>query len=213
MTNPLYNKTIIDISIKIVPGMIIYPGNPQVIFSESNSETSELTKIEFGSHTATHIDAPRHSKVSNDGINIFPLDSFIGPVRVIDATHESEKITLETVRGIDAQKSERLLFKTKNSELGFDKWRDDYVYLDGDAASFLASCDISLFGLDWISVKQKGNPDNRAHTELLQKNIPILEGLDLSNVKPGIYELIFLPLRLEDLDGAPGRAILLQENY
>ncbi len=199
---------IIDISLPIKPRMMVYPGNPEVVFEPANSPTSELTKLSFGSHTGTHIDAPRHSKVSDAGIDSYELETFIGACRVIDATHESESISLKTITNNEIHSGERLLFKTQNSVIGFNAWRDDYIYLSGEAAEELARLDIKLFGLDWISVKQRGNPDNRAHTELLSKNIPILEGLDLSKVEPGEYELIFLPLSLADLDGALGRAIL-----
>lgn len=201
---------IIDISLPIKPGMIVYPGNPEVIFASANSATSELTKITLGSHTGTHIDAPRHSKVSIAGIDSYPLDTFIGPCRVIDATRETETVSKQTIIDSDIKLGERVLFKTNNSLIGFDNWRPDYIYLSGEAAEELAKRKIKLFGLDWISVKQQGNPDNRAHTALLSQNIPILEGLDLSMVDPGDYELLFLPLKLGDVDGGMGRAVLMQ---
>ena len=204
------NKTIIDISLPIKPGMMVYPGNPAIEFNEASSSSSELTKITLGSHTGTHLDAPRHSKVSGEGIDTWELNRFIGPCRVIDVTHENEFISADTVKSIDPQPGQRLLFKTKNSLQGFDSWRSDYIYLDGDAAELLSQADIGLFGIDWISVKQQGNPDNRAHTSLLSKHIPILEGLDLSAVEPGEYDVIFLPLNLGSLDGGIGRAVLLQ---
>ena len=206
----LENKKIIDISLPIKPGMVVYPGNPEIEFSDCSSSTSELTKITLGSHTGTHIDAPRHSKVSAAGINTWPLSRFIGPVRVIDATNDTEFISVKTVAAAAPQSDERLLFKTQNSIRGFESWRSDYVYLSGEAAEILAKSEIGLFGLDWISVKQQGNPDNRSHTELLGKNIPILEGLDLSNVEPGEYDLIFLPLSFGNLDGGIGRAVLIK---
>ena len=189
---------------------MVYPGNPQVIFSNASSSSSELTHLSLGSHTGTHVDAPKHSKVSADGVDSYSLESFIGPCRIIDATGETEFISTELVLKIKPQAGERLLFKTKNSLRGFDSWRSDYIYLSGNAAVELAKYDIELFGLDWISVKQQGNNDNRSHTELLAKNIPILEGLDLSQVKPGEYELIFLPLSLGNLDGALERAVLIK---
>jgi arylformamidase len=201
-------KKIIDISLTIKPGMMVYPGNPEIEFDNASSQTSELTKMTLGSHTGTHLDAPRHSKVSDAGIDLWPVETFICPARVIDATNETEYVSQETVVNADPKSGERLLFKTKNSKLGYAKWRSDYIYLHGDAAEELARREIALFGLDWISVKQKGGSDNRCHTALLEKQIPILEGLDLSSVEPGEYELIFLPLKLGSLDGGIGRAIL-----
>jgi arylformamidase len=99
--------------------------------------------------------------------------------------------------------------KTSNSLRGYDRFYADYVWLDGDAAIFLAGKGIALFGIDYLSVKQKGGADNRPHTALLDKDIVIFEGLDLSAVEPGRYFFAGLPLRLVGLDGAPARAVLL----
>lgn len=204
------NHNIIDISLPINPNLMVYPGNPIVEFSDASSTTSDLTKLSLGSHTGTHIDAPRHSKVSDAGVDTYALEAFIGTARVIDATHESEYISVKTIEESEIKEGERVLFKTQNSIRGFQSWRSDYIYLHGDTAELLAKKKIKLFGLDWISVKQQGNPDNRAHTGLLENNIPIIEGLDLSMVFPGEYQLIFLPLNLGNLDGAPGRAVLIK---
>jgi len=205
------NKKIIDISLNITEDLIVYPGNPPVEFSDASSETSELTKLSFGSHTGTHIDAPRHAKVNNDGIDSFPLSRFIGPCKVIDATSEDLSVSRELLEKHDIKKGDRVLLKTNNSIVGFNEWRDDYIFLSPDGASYLADRDVALVGIDWLSVKERGNPDNRPHTELLSKNIPILEGIDLSAVEPGQYNLIFLPLKMNGLDGAPGRAVLIEK--
>jgi arylformamidase len=117
-------------------------------------------------------------------------------------------ISVDDLKPLKIRKGERILVKTRNSAVGFDRFRNDYVYLAGNAAAYLATKDISLFGIDYISVKQRGGKDNRAHTALLEKGIVILEGLDLSNVLPGRYNLIALPLGFTGLDGAPARAVL-----
>ena len=79
-----------------------------------------------------------------------------------------------------------------------------------EAAAFLAKKRIALFGIDALSVKERGSLDNRPHTALLSRGIPIVEGLDLHRVSPGRYFLTVLPLKLSGLDGAPARAVLLR---
>ena len=98
--------------------------------------------------------------------------------------------------------------KTQNSLRGFSEFREDSIYLDGDAAEYLAERGIILFGIDWLSVKKRGGGDARPHTSLLSVNIVIFEGLDLSGVEQGEYQFIGLPLKFTALDGAPSRAVL-----
>ncbi|MDO8590750.1 MAG: hypothetical protein Q7R65_02090 [bacterium] len=111
------------------------------------------------------------------------------------------------------KKAERILVKTRNSLRGFDKFYDDYIYLNGDAADYLAELGISLFGIDYFSVKQRGSKDQRPHTSLLSKNIPIIEGLDLSQVPAGNYTLVCLPLKFTGIEGGPARVILISDNF
>ena len=204
-------KKIIDISIPIREGMLIYPNNPEVAFEEVRTKHSWLTKIMMGSHTGTHVDAPRHIFESGAGVDALPLEHFIGPCRVLDVTEATKCVKVSDLESMNIQKGERILVKTKNSLRSFERFYDDYVYLDSDAAAFLAQKEIALFGTDYLSVKQKGSEDNRPHTELLSKGIPIFEGLDLSRVEPGEYFFIGLPLRLVGLDGSPARAVLMRE--
>ncbi|MFY9457384.1 MAG: cyclase family protein, partial [Candidatus Spechtbacterales bacterium] len=121
----------------------------------------------------------------------------------------NEKITTADLEKERIREGERILVKTQNSLRGFEKFPDDPIYLDGDAADFLAERGIILFGIDWLSVKKRGGEDVRPHTSLLRKNIVLFEGLDLSNVESGEYQFVGLPLRFTNLDGAPARAVLI----
>ena len=199
-----------DISLPIYEGMITYPGNPEVEIESLKTKTSFISKITFGSHTGTHIDAPRHVFGNGKGVDQISLEALIGPCRVIDLARVEIRITPEDLEKHQIKKGERILVRTRNSQRGFKKFYDDYVHLDSDAAEFLARCGIQLFGIDSLSVKKRGSLDNRPHTALLKKNIPILEGIDLSKVQAGGYSLVALPLKLKKGDGAPARAILIQ---
>jgi arylformamidase len=206
------DSKIIDISIPLNTSTITYPGNPSISINSQKSSTGQTTisQIGFGSHTGTHIDAPAHvfEPVTIDQI---PLPTFIGVARVLDLTGSKEKITKEDLDKKAIKTGERILLRTTNSDKGFESFYEDFVYLDGEAAKYLADLKVILVGIDSLSIKQKGSEDNRPHTELLNKNIPILEGINLKNAPEGTYELICLPLAFTGIDGAPARAILIKK--
>lgn len=172
------------------------------------------TEMTLGSHTGTHIDTPAHVFPGKGGIEAYSLAAFLGPCRVLDMRHRDfgDAIRREDLEQVSVAAGERILAKTKNSERGFERFYDDYVYLDGDAAEYLAAIGIALFGIDSLSVKQRGSSDNRPHTALLGRTIPVLEGLDLSAALPGAYTLVCLPLAVPYIDGALARAVLLPED-
>jgi arylformamidase len=206
---------IYDISIPIKNKMIVYPNNPEteiVSFAKMPKNSSALTKITMGSHTGTHLDAPSHAIIKGKTITDLDLKNFFGQARVFDFSYikpgsailekDFDKVGWPT-------KNEIVLIKTSNSKRGYNQFYDDFVYLDGATALKLASKKIKLFGIDYLSVKQKGGKDNRSHTALLSKDIPILEGINLEKVSAGNYEFIALPLKLDKCDGSPTRAILI----
>lgn len=201
---------IIDISVPLKPGMTVYPGNPELEIEELKSETSASTisKITLGSHTGTHLDAPKHVYEDGAGIETYSLELFVGPAKVIDCTHETFSVTRETLEQVPIQKGDRVLLKTTNSGRLLEPFFPDFIFLSPEGAQYLAEKEVALVAVDYFSIKQKGSKDNRPHTELLSKNIPIIEGVDLEYAEPGDYFLSALPLRFDALDGAPVRAVL-----
>lgn len=201
---------IIDISLPLNQKAIIYPSNPAVSLETLKSSSGNLlTKISFGSHTGTHIDAPRHVSESSMPIDQIPLRTFIGPCRVIDCTSSIGSIRSKDIESKNIKKNERVLLKTSNSNRGFEAFYEDYVFVSSEATDFLAEKEVSLVGIDYLSIKQKGSSDNSPHTNLLNKNIPIIEGVDLSKVSEGEYFLIALPLAFQGIDGSPARVVLM----
>jgi len=203
---------IIDISQEIQDGMVVYPNNAPVSIesfaSISAGASSNLSKVTLGTHTATHVDAPLHVFDGEGGLETLSLERFIGVCRVVDASHRGpgELVMIEDLGEVTP--GERLLVKTSNSNRDTETFLEDFVALDGDAADFLAEKDITLFGIDYLSIKQRGSSDNRAHTSLLKKGIPVVEGLRLADVEAGSYELLCLPLKLANVEGGPVRAVL-----
>ena len=205
-------KEIIDISLPLNENTIVYPGNaPLKIESfKSSSGLTYLSNISIGSHTGTHIDASRHVDENGAGVDEIDFKCILGTCRVLDFTQSVESIKKEELMTKNIQKGERVLAKTSNSLRGYVVSYDDYIYLSPEGAQYLAELQIALFGIDYLSIKKRGSPDNRPHTELLSKGIPIIEGVDLSRVEEGEYTLVALPLRFTDLDGSPIRALLLK---
>jgi arylformamidase len=179
---------------------------------EIKSETSGsvLTKISFGTHTGTHIDSQKHVIDGGKGMDSIPLETFIGPCRVIDCSNDKEAVSVVTLQDANIQKGERILLKTTNSDRGYEEFYDDYVFLEPLAAKYLAEKEVVLVAIDYLSVKQRGSKDNTPHTYLLERNIPIIEGIDLSKAEAGEYDLVILPLKFMNIDGAPARAVLLK---
>jgi arylformamidase len=207
---------IIDISIPITNNTTVYPNNAPVEiekFATIPQDSSNLSKITMGSHTGTHVDAQLHVRENGEPLEKLPLENFVGPARVLDLSHlqPEELIKISDLEKYEISAGDRILAKTSNSDRGYDEFYTDFVALDGDAADYLADKNIALFAIDYLSIKQKGSPDNRAHTALLDKNISIIEGVDLSKVEEGEYQIFCAPLKIEGIDGAPCRAILIQE--
>ncbi len=112
--------------------------------------------------------------------------------------------------------AERVLFKTRNSQFWNDPgkgFRTDFTYISPEAAQFLVEKNIKLVGIDYLSVEKFSSTDFQTHKTLLEKEIIIIEGLDLREVPAGVYELICLPLKYIGGagDGAPARTILREK--
>ncbi|TSC67924.1 MAG: arylformamidase [Parcubacteria group bacterium Gr01-1014_72] len=206
--------SIIDISLPLSDKTLIYPGNAPMEVSAWKTmpeHPTRLSKIVMGSHTGTHVDAPAHAVEGAAPLDAIPLETLVGLCRVLDLTGiVGESITANDLKIQGVERGERILAKTKNSARGFDKFFEDYMYLSGGGAEYLADIGIALFGIDYLSVKKRGSPDQRPHTALLSKNIPIIEGLDLSRAPAGKYTLVCLPLKFIGIEGAPARCILLR---
>jgi arylformamidase len=203
----------IDVSVPIRSGMVHWPGNPEVRVDTREKATadggvSRTSALSFGSHTGTHVDAPVHFGVNNQGVDSLSLEALVGPARVV-ALEATAAVTRADLEPLAAQRGERLLLKTSNSRRCWstDDFVEDYVYVTPDAAKHLVDCGVRTVGVDYLSVG--GRKDGvETHRVLLRAGVCILEGLNLSAVAPGPYDLVALPLRIAGGDGSPARAIL-----
>lgn len=205
---------IYDVSVPVVAGGLIYPGNPPIEITAqqaiSRGAGANVSAIAFGSHTGTHVDAPKHFFDDGVGVDALPLGVLMGPCVVVAMPDDVLAVTESHLRMHELTGHERVLIRTRNS--GFIRGHDfaaDYTYLAPDGAAYLASLGVRLVGVDYLSVEQFHSGHHRTHRTLLERGIVIVEGLDLSEPAPGPYELRCLPLRLVGLDGAPARAVLV----
>ncbi|MBI2133086.1 cyclase family protein [Candidatus Woesearchaeota archaeon] len=202
-----------DISMEIHEAMPVYPNNPRPSIKQVSKYPKDSTtksEITIGSHTGTHVDARSHVFEDESGADMIPVDSLYGKCRVLDMTGCKEKIGKADLEMHGIKPGEILLLKTKNSLRGFENFYNDYVYIDDSAAEYLAERKIRTIGIDALSVKQLGNRESKTHPILIG-SMTVFEGLDLSKVKPGIYIFAGLPLKIRDCDGAPARAILIEQ--
>jgi len=205
---------IYDISLPIVAGGLIYPGNPPIEIEAQQSiaagGSSNVSTLRFGSHTATHVDAPLHMIDNAAGVDQLKLDVLIGPAVVLSFDDSVLSVTADHLRAMDLAGVTRVLLKTRNSSfIRSREFKGDYTYLAPDGAEYLASIGVKLVAIDYLSIEQFHSGHHRTHKTLLGKGIIIVEGVDLSKVKAGRYDLYCLPLSLPGLDGAPTRAVLI----
>jgi arylformamidase len=196
---------IIDVSVAIRPGMVTYPGDPTVtlerVASLSNGDVVNLSRLDFGVHSGTHVDAPVHFIDGASAAESLPLDVLVGPARVLDLT-AAEQLDGAAFGGVEL--ADRVLLKTRNSQLWErETFSDEFLALTEGGASALIAAGVGLVGIDYLSIG-----DEAAHRALLAAGVVPIEGLDLRKVDPGDYELICAPLKLVGSDGAPARVLL-----
>lgn len=205
---------IYDISVPIHASMPVYEGDPGVeveawsAFAKGNS--SNVSLLNFGAHTGTHVDAPAHFIEGARKIDALPLEILIGPARVISVSEDASEIDPEFIERCDLNGVERLIFHTRNSSFWNEGFRKDFTHLLPEAAQILVDRGIKLVGTDYLSIEKFHSGHHKTHLTLLSNKVVIVEGLNLSDVPDGDYELICLPLKIAEGagDGAPARAVL-----
>jgi len=201
--------TLIDISVPIRPRMPIYRGNPGVELSRAQDigrgDKANVTRLELGAHTGTHVDAPLHFIDDGAGAEAIPAEALLGPVHVVDATSLTGDIDAAALDTLELpQGAERLIFKTRNSRLWeLEEFSTDFIRFLGDGARRIVDGGVKLIGIDYLSIG-----DEAAHNAFLAGGVVPLEGVDLRRVEPGAYELVCTALRVVGSDGAPARAFL-----
>jgi arylformamidase len=200
-----------DITVPLSAELPVYPGDSPVDIASwtriSDGDSANVSQVTLCSHSGTHIDAPRHFSDTGASVDAIPLDLLVGKCLVVEipgaAQIGRQELERLRVRGV-----ERLLLKTDNSRLwGESEFQPNYVALSMDGVNFLLEAGVKLVGIDYLSI-ESAEGDGNVHRTLLDNGVVILEGINLSDVAAGEYELICLPMKIQGGDGAPARAIL-----
>jgi arylformamidase len=204
---------LLDVSLRLSDRLPTYPGNPPweylPVKRVARGDSSNVSALHLGTHTGTHVDAPRHFFDNGPGVDELPLDVLVGPARLVHfpgvTAVGAAELAAAGLAGVT-----RLLLRTDNSDLwarGGD-FTPQFVYLAEDGARFLADRGVRLVGVDYLSVERFKAPGAPTHHALLGAGLVVVEGLDLSAAAPGDYELLCLPLKVAGGDGAPARVVL-----
>lgn len=204
-----------DISVTISNDIVTWPGDPkvdiQLPIQIKKGDPCNVSRWQIGAHTGTHCDAPFHFLDDGKGIDEVAVDRFIGPCLVVEVDPKVN-IEREDLEKINFKRHKRIIFKTRNS----NHWKNNNMTFDEDfvavgitGAEYLVEKKIDLVGVDYLSVESfHAEFEHPVHKKLLGNNIVVLEGLNLSAIKPGEYELLCLPLKIKHGDGTPMRAAL-----
>jgi arylformamidase len=203
----------VDVSVPRRSGMVHWPDNPPVrierMLDIEHGDVANVSTLSLGSHTGTHMDSPLHFVRGGEGIDRMPLDATMGRARVIEI-QDPTSINPEELVPHGIGRGERILFKTRNSALIWwtQDFIEDFAYISREAARYLAEREVRTVGVDYLSIGGFHKDGVETHQALLGAGIWVIEGLDPSGVEPGEHELICVPLKVEDGDGAPARALL-----
>jgi arylformamidase len=201
----------IDVTVPLSSEVACFPGDPcfqsEVSHAIAAGDPYNVSRLALGTHTGTHVDAPYHFLPDGATVDELSLDLLMGKVRVV-AVAAREAVEREHLEQLDLRDDLRLFFKTRNSGQLRQPFQPDFVYLSPDAATFLVQVGIKLVGWDYLSIEKYQSKDFATHHTLLGEGVVIVEGLDLSQVEPGEYDMVCLPLRLQGGDGSPARVVL-----
>lgn len=205
---------LIDVSVPLDHRLASYPGNAPVELDPvkrlARGDSSNVSTLRMSAHAGTHVDAPRHFFDEGGDVDALPLDLLCGRARVIEVTSRTA-ITADDLARVNLSEDVRLLIKTHNSRLWGDAtFHPDYVGVSESAAKHLVDRGIKVVGVDYLSVEPFKTPGAPTHHILLGAGTIVIEGLNLRDVEPGMYEMYCLPLRLVGSDGAPARVVLRQ---
>ena len=205
-----------DISLTITPNMAVWPGDPKPMLERvtkiEDGRNANGSNMSMSVHTGTHVDAPYHFLQDGSTVEKMPLKILIGRAYVIHLSDDVDVITSAELEAAEIPpRTRRVLIRTRNSKYWSKepgKFQEDFVGVDAAAAEYLVKRGVKLIGIDYLSVAPYKN-SKPTHITLLKAGVVIVEGLNLSQVPHGRYNLICLPLKLEGRDGSPARAVLI----
>jgi len=206
---------LIDVTLPFSAAFPVWPGDPSIemrpMQRTENGDACNVTQLVCPTHCGTHVDPPRHFIHGGPTMSELPLERWVGPAQVIEIDSSVQRI--ESSHLVEAgfkAGTERLILKTSGSQ----KWsrepiafETDFAALTTEAARWVVAQGVKLVGIDYLSIELYGG-DGETHRTLLGNDVIVVEGLDLRRVAPGAYQLICMPLKIQEGDGAPARVAL-----
>ncbi len=210
--------TIHDISLPISGSLIVWPSDPEVKITQTSrldkGDMATVSRLDMGAHTGTHVDAPCHFVPGGSSVDTLDLNVLMGPALVVHVL-EADALSVDVLERLRIPPgTERVLFRTRNSDLwarGEREFDEDFVAITEDGAHWLVENRVRLVGIDYLSVGPFDEPIP-THSVLLRAGVIAVEGLDLSGMAAGVYQFVCLPLKIAGCDGAPARAILIDQS-
>jgi len=202
----------IDITRSLTTGMIQWPGDPlfrcRRFAHRTGPDTSNVSEISTCVHVGTHIEAPLHFVPDGRDIADVPLSQLCGPAVVVDVAADRD-IVVEDLKEVDLCKDDRVLFRTVNRKLWEKATFDEHFGgISDEAALWLVAQGVQVVGVDYLSVDGYQAAGYPAHQALLGNGVVIIEGLDLSAIVPGRYEMVALPLKIAGCEASPARVVI-----
>ena len=210
-------KNIHDISVEISTQSLVWPGDPKIqldrVLDMNKKAEYNLTYLKMSLHTGSHIDAPMHYYREGKSTDQIPLDILVGPCYVLEIESSVDLVNANLLSNLKIPDNlTRLLLKTRNSmywEEKSQRFHPEYCGVTNDGAKFFIERGFQLVGIDYLSISPLIDLD-APHLELLKNNVVVLETINLYGIEPGWYELFCLPLKINGVEGAPVRAILIK---
>jgi arylformamidase len=208
---------VIDISLPISESLAVWPGDPPIRITQpahlDRGDLATITRLDMGAHTGTHVDAPAHFIADGPGADALDLNVLVGPALIVHV-READALSAKALEELPIPPgTERVLFRTRNSHQwasGGNEFWEDFVGITEDGARWLVEHAVRLVGVDSLSIGPFADPIP-AHLVLLRAGVVAVEGLNLSAVAAGVYQLVCLPLKIVGADGAPARVILIDD--
>ncbi|MBI2134714.1 cyclase family protein [Candidatus Woesearchaeota archaeon] len=207
---------IYDISMEIKEDIAVWKNKESkkpkfIITARYGKDSMNESRIDMDLHTGTHADAFFHMLAKGKTIEKIPLEKFIGNCIVLDFTRAKNKITINDIKKNNnikkIKKEDIVLLKTRKSPM--KKFDYNFTYLEKTGAKYLADKNLKLIGIDTLGI-ERNEKNHDTHKILFKKNIPVIEGLELSKIRQGRYFFIGLPLKIKDADASPLRAVLFE---
>ena len=205
-------QQLIDLTVPLGPDTPLYPGDPPpeaTLLSDIGSgDPVTASKLSLGAHIGTHVDLPAHFIEGGARLGDYAVEAFVGPAEVLDLSDVSASIGCDRLAAERTPPNRHLLLKTRNSALlRQPAFRNDYVFLEPEAAAYLLAAKPRSIGLDYYSLDPVDTESFPAHRACAELGLPVFVCLDLSQLAAGSYGFAGLPLNFPALEGVPVRAI------